>query len=228
MIFLFFFVAKPIIGMDVPRKFIQAAMIGNLEALQDLEPQISGAERANILSNALYQAIKAKKYGAIKYFLTLSDININAKVSGITPIHAAARTNDVEIVRLLLATGKVNAAIPSDGTNFTPLIDAAAQGNLAIVKLLLETSDAQKSINQKDYASGFTALNYAYEINKIEGVEPERVDDIRKEIIGILRSYGGETQEDLLTLSELNNLYQQLQLLNYQLISLAQKMAAIK
>ncbi|EFR03973.1 sex-determining protein fem-1 [Nannizzia gypsea CBS 118893] len=74
-----------------------------------------------------------------------------------TPLICAAESGHVAVVKLLLATGRVN--INKTGYNSqTPLLCAAKCEHVAVVKLLLETGKA--NINTKD-EYGQTPLSYA-------------------------------------------------------------------
>jgi ankyrin repeat protein len=88
----------------------------------------------------------------------------------VTPLHSAAAAKELEIARLLIASGAdVNARQAEMG--FTPLHEAAGNGNVEFVQLLIEKG-ADINVKTND---GKTPLDFAIERN-----QPAVADFLRK------------------------------------------------
>jgi ankyrin repeat protein len=86
---------------------------------------------------------------------TRHDLNVQDSYSQ-TPLWWAATNGHAAVVRLLLATGKVNVD-SKDSLDQTPLSQAAANGHEAVVKLLLNTGKVDVN-SRHDDGYGLTPL----------------------------------------------------------------------
>lgn len=113
-----------------------------------------------------------------------------------SPLSWAAENGHVEIVRLLLSTGRVNPDLP-DWHNRTPLSWAAEQGHHLVAELLLENGHID--VNSPERNGGFTPLSYAAEngheaVAKVlltaDYVNPECMDRIGRSSLSIAAEAG--------------------------------------
>jgi ankyrin repeat protein len=113
--------------------------------------------------------IAAVQHGAInivKLLLRRSDININKKLAGVTPLLIAIRLQHTDIARDLINCDAVdlNAQAPDKAT---ALLMASQYGMVDIVQLLLDKKDAIADINHCD-RNGYTAVMHAIKSNHLE------------------------------------------------------------
>ena len=93
-----------------------------------------------------------------------------------TPLHAAARKNNTEIMELLISKGAdIEATVPD--FKFTPLFDAAMFGKKEAIQLLIQKG---AKVNAKTLA-GETPVDFA----------------LGTEAADLLRKHGGKTGEEL-------------------------------
>src|SRR5438093_12870248 len=88
-------------------------------------------------AGSLADAIKARNHQAVHVLLD-KHANVNAReADGTTPLHWAARVDDLETVQLLLRAGaEVNVG---NRYGVTPLMLAATNGSLPVVEALLNS-----------------------------------------------------------------------------------------
>jgi len=110
---------------------------------------------------ALHFAVNSGYVEVAKYLLS-KGANINAIECDNTPLIIAARTNRLEIVRMLIDSGAAVDGLGSNGS--TPLHHAAEQGHIEIVKLLIERG---ANINLTG-GGNMTALHFAVNSGRIE------------------------------------------------------------
>jgi len=146
---------------------------GLLMALQD-EPSLKAAEalldwpktnpepRTAKDESPLMLAALRGHTGLVKKFIARgADVN----KTGWTPLHYAATSGHLEIMRILLDNHAYIDAESPNGT--TPLMMAAHYGTAAAVKLLLEEGADPKLKNQL----GLTAIDFAQRANRTEAAE---------------------------------------------------------
>ena len=88
-------------------------------------------------NNVLHINCKSSDYKAVKFLLTLKDININAKNKyGNTALHFAVMKNNIDIAKHLLSNGaKVD---DKDNLKRTPLFFACTVGNFLMIEMLVD------------------------------------------------------------------------------------------
>ncbi|RDH30904.1 ankyrin [Aspergillus welwitschiae] len=98
----------------------------------------------------------------------LANLDLNSPKDGRTPLSWAAEAGIVPVVKLLLATGKVDVDTRDSHYGRTPLSWAAGAGHAEIVQLLLETNKVD--INSVDYQNR-PPLTWAL-FNSLERMKP--------------------------------------------------------
>ncbi|GLA05338.1 hypothetical protein AnigIFM60653_005817 [Aspergillus niger] len=98
----------------------------------------------------------------------LANLDLNSPKDGRTPLSWAAEAGIVPVVKLLLATGKVDVDTRDSHYGRTPLSWAAGAGHAEIVQLLLETKKVD--INSVDYQNR-PPLTWAL-FNSLERMKP--------------------------------------------------------
>ncbi len=112
-------------------------------------------------SPLIYTALYNNSLETTNYLLDLPQINIKFQMeNGDTLLHLAARLNQVEIIRKLLASGADTKLTNRSGN--LALHDAIEQGYLESVKLLIE-SDNTKNLVETENSAGLTPLLLALE-----------------------------------------------------------------
>lgn len=118
---------------------------------------------AVILRNSYISTLLVVDYGA----------NVNIKTShGLVPLHHAAGTNEVGIVKLLLDHGAEVNVRTQDGV--FPLYSSIRKENLDIIKLLL---DAGADVNSETEDHMWTPLFYAARVSKNTNIIPLLIDN---------------------------------------------------
>ena len=101
----------------------------------------------------------------IAKLLIENGVNITLGVSGLSPLHAAAKSGSMEIALQLIELGaNINA---QDSNKFTPLHFAANGGHVEVVQLLIEHEADINLLNR----NGCKPLYNAIEVGSIEVVE---------------------------------------------------------
>lgn len=115
-------------------------------------------------SSLLHEAIDNGRLLAAKQLL-ICGVDVNLQVDGITPLHSAISTKNIELVKLLLEHGAdVNQA---GYDNIAPLYYAASINQLDIVKLLLSRgAHIDRAVTDGATALGIAALNGYVDIVK--------------------------------------------------------------
>eukprot|EP00604_Paraphysomonas_vestita_P002948 CAMPEP_0174820834 /NCGR_PEP_ID=MMETSP1107-20130205/4896_1 /TAXON_ID=36770 /ORGANISM="Paraphysomonas vestita, Strain GFlagA" /LENGTH=226 /DNA_ID=CAMNT_0016036897 /DNA_START=3036 /DNA_END=3716 /DNA_ORIENTATION=+ len=86
--------------------------------------------------NLVHIAASHQSIEILRYLLELEvDVNCKSKVNGVTPLHEAVRTGNIEITELLILAGAEVDEINEDYE--TPLHFAAYSGHLEVCRLLL-------------------------------------------------------------------------------------------
>lgn len=137
-----------------------------------------------------------------------------------SPLSWAAENGHVEIVRLLLSTGRVNPDLP-DCINRTPLSWAAEQGHHLVAELLLGSGHID--VNSPERNGGFTPLSYAASngheaVAKVlltaEYVNPECLDRFGRSslsiaaeagshaVVKVLLDYGAVVESDYIRIDD--------------------------
>jgi ankyrin repeat protein len=103
--------------------------------------------------------------GNLELCTTLLKMDADVNKPGWAPLHYAATTSRLDVMRLLLENyAYIDAASPN-GT--TPLMMAAMYGNSSAVKLLLEAGADPNLKNQL----GLSAIDFAQQVKRIESAE---------------------------------------------------------
>ncbi|VEP13406.1 Ankyrin [Hyella patelloides LEGE 07179] len=103
-----------------------------------------------------------------------ADINLRIKdklgdfVANLTPLHAAIKTEQIEIAKILLEAGADVNAKSIGELELTTLQGAAAKGNLDLIRLLVKY---QADLNAKDNIHNYTPLDWAKEFGQPAAVE---------------------------------------------------------
>ena len=99
---------------------------------------------------ALMSAVVSQDIQGVIFFSKSGKAIVNQKnYGGATALHLAARSNQIEVSKVLIANGARIDAI--DNENWTPLMRATLAGNLDMIKLLLEKgaqADAKNSVKE--------------------------------------------------------------------------------
>jgi len=88
-------------------------------------------------STLLYDACKGGHIEVVKELLTYPNIDVNAGKCNCLPIHAAAGSNSVEIIKLLIAEPQFQVSAGFGDQETTPLMHAARKGQTQAVEFLL-------------------------------------------------------------------------------------------
>ena len=117
-------------------------------------------EKKMPMTSCFWQAAKKGDLGMIKHLIDKgidNDIAVYHSVSGVTPLHWAARNGSLEMAKILLESGADSNACDKDGCSV--LICAASSGNLQMVEHLLKLG---VNADGADH-DGSTALSVAAE-----------------------------------------------------------------
>jgi len=105
--------------------------------------------------NNIFDAARSGTVDDLRYFLKEKRADVNAKLDdGTTPLHLAASSEHVEVVKILISKG-ANVNEKND-IGATPLHSAAFKGNIEIVKIL---ASAGADVSAKDN-DGVTPIGY--------------------------------------------------------------------
>ena len=118
------------------------------------------ALRATPADAALLRAVADSQVASVKALLAQGALVNAADTWGTTPLLAAARAGDLEVVRLLLKAG---ADVNGRGGAMTPLAAAALQGNAPLVNLLLQ----HQADTEQRGANELTPLLDAVTLNQV-------------------------------------------------------------
>ena len=152
--------------------------------------------------DALHAAAGAGDLVSVNYLIAAHMADVNATVSGETPLHAAARNGHVSVVLTLLAEG-ANVNVKSGNVRtpgWTPLHYAAGNGHVSVVLTLLAR---RAEVNAKDNA-GLTPLRWADVRHRMAkaaatggGLTSLQGDDVREyfAVVAALLAAGGHYGE---------------------------------
>jgi serine/threonine-protein phosphatase 6 regulatory ankyrin repeat subunit B len=145
---------------DPAKAFRRAALTGAIEAMQFLLDH--GVDLKAIGDSVLLAAADYRHPRVIEFLLKAGVKPNPEKKAEYYPLHYAARSDDLETVRLLLDGGADPNCVTADpdlNKGTTPIFEACARDNVEMVRLFIERGARLDIVNQH----GFTpALNAAY------------------------------------------------------------------
>jgi ankyrin repeat protein len=158
-------VVQVLLGTGLELSIFEAAATGQTPRVKELvkkDPSLANSFSTDGFTPLGLAVFFGNKDSVEALLAAGANVNLPSRESmKVTPLHSAAAAKEVEIARLLIASGAdVNARQPDMG--FTPLHEAAGNGNIEMASVLIEKgADINATTNE-----GKTPLAFAIEHNQ--------------------------------------------------------------